>query len=643
MMARTPEPRIVGFDLGHAETALTVINDLHGNELNQLDLPCALGRRVVTVTAVAEHPDGILIGIPAVDEPGVWTRYVAFKSPELERESVTRPIGLFVGQMRRELQDHGLLPTSRPTRWVFGAPSGSAWDEGVLHRYEEILRAAGLDDVEVVRESRAAMLYARDSGEISIDASQLSGAVLVVDLGSSTTDFTAIVGLKVRPMDAGTHLGAGLIDKTIKGWILDRHPQRDELASWLEQNPVEEARLELACRWAKEDYFRNEAASHGGPRFRGGGHVYMPIEAEGSASYTIYVSPRDMAGILAHPFRVLGGKTWPDRLREDLEVAASGLAQRPDLVLLTGGASRMPFVMEMASELFGDDRVVMGAEPELAISRGLAIAGRTGFRASGFRKDMRRLFASDQIHTLVEDRLSDLASRLGDAVADGFVKRFALPAFRRWQSGDIQTLAGLETELSATVSAALSDPANEDILEVVAAWQNALLPDLAELTRPICDRWHIPRSALDLALISVSPREWQVSMGLSEIVADLAGNLAGWVAGLVVGIIVAALLAATSLATPVATAIVLVVGAGTAGGASEVAKEKIKEADIPLWARRWFTEARVMKNAPAKEQEISREITSKITQDGGTVVAQLSRRLETELKALADEAELMIS
>jgi Hsp70 protein len=641
-MAAKTDLRIIGFDLGHAETALAIVNDPQRDELNKLDLPCALGRRFVTVTAVAEHPDGVLIGFPAVDEPGVSSRYVAFKSPDVDQDAVARPITLFVAQMRDELVSNNLIPGGRRIQWVFGVPSG--WGDPVVRRYKKVLAGSGLGEIEVVPESRAAMLYARDSGEIAVDPSRLSGAVLVVDLGSSTTDLTVVVELKVRPVDAGSHLGAGLIDKAIMGWVLDRHPQRDDLARWLEQDSVEESRLELACRWAKEDYFRNEAASRGSSGRVRGGWLYEPVRADGTVSFKINLTTESMTQILATPFPVLDGMTWPEKLRADLKTAADGLDRLPDLVLLTGSASRMPFVLDIARELFGDSRVVMGAEPELAIARGLALAGRIGVRAQGFRKDMQKLFTSHQVQTLVESRVAELAAAIGEAVANGFVKTFAVPAFKRWQAGEIRTLALLEQEISATVAASLAEPGNRRTGNVIRAWQNALRPDLAELTRPICDRWRIPRSALELEPVSLNTQEWEVSMGLSQILGNLAGNLAGWIAAVVVGVIAGALLGAGVLAGPVGWVVVGIGLVGSASSASDSAKEKITNGNVPLTIRRMFTEARVFKDAPAKERQLAANIASRITDEGAdSIVAQVSRRLEADLKALADAAELMIS
>ena len=131
-------------------------------------------------------------------------------------------------------------------------------------------------------------------------------------------------------------------------------------------------------------------------------------------------------------------------------------------------------------------------------------------------------------------------------------------------------------------------------------------------------------------------------MRLDQIVVQLAGSVASYTAGVICGIIITALMAATSLTVLGAVVLGGVMVAGSTAGI-EAAKAKIREADLPLWTRKLVTEKRVMKDVPVREREISGQVAGKIAEDAGAIVAQLSRRLEAELKALADDAELMIT
>jgi hypothetical protein len=643
MTETTAPPRIIGFDLGHAETALTVINDPRGVELQRLDPPFAAGRPV-SVTAVAERPDGITVGHRAIEDRTAQALYVGFKSPELHRESVARPTRLFVGGVRDELDRHGLVRRDRPTLWVFGVPSG--WDSTVSATYRDLLAGEGLDYVDVVAESRAAMLYARDSGEFKIDMSGLMRSVVVIDLGSSTADYTIVEGLTVKPLDTGSRLGAGLIDKAIMSWVLQAHPKAGELRHWLDQDPTTEwARLELVCRWAKEDYFRNEAASRPEDHVSGG-QIYKPMAGNGAVMFEIVLTRDVMAHVLSHRHDDLDGLTWPEKLRHDLDTVTAVVNGAPEIVLMTGGASRMPFARDVVRSMFGGDPVVIGSEPELAIARGLALAGRIGFRAAGFRADIDALLASGEIEALVRNRLPELGQGIGEVVADGFVERYVLPAFARFKSGDIGTLSQLEREVTGAVQADLAD-ANPGIQAAVAAWQNATAADLVQLTDPVCDRWRLPRSALALDRVSLDADDVDSQVSVSHHLTGVAGGIAAVVAGVVtyvVGIIVAAMLVTGPIGAWFALA---ALGAGVwmaARKGREAAMEALKDKEIPQAARALLNENKLRRSAPEVESQLRTDVANQIVTAGGDeLVEKISRLLQANLRQQADEAELLIS
>jgi hypothetical protein len=257
---------------------------------------------------------------------------------------------------------------------------------------------------------------------------------------------------------------------------------------------------------------------------------------------------------------------------------------------------------------------------------------------------MAQLLRSGQVASLVEGRLDDLAQALGDAVANGFISRFARPSFDRWQDGSITTLAEFEAEVAEDARADVSNPNNPAILRTISTWQNALHPDLAQLTRPICDRWQIPRSAMELPPVSLQSRDWNLSLNLTEVMADQMANIAGWVAGIIVGAIFAAVLAGGVLTGPLIIVIGVIAVGASASGANEKVKEKIREVEIPLWIRRRFKADTVFKDSAARESELATEVARSISSDSAdTIAAQVSRRLETELKELAAAAEMLIS
>lgn len=644
---RSKDLRIVGFDLGHADTALAVVPDAREDEVIKQELPSAAGRTYVSVTAVAEHSrKGIILGLFAINQEDARL-YVAFKDPSFDEDKVARPTRLFVQGVREDLKRVGRLPDDRPTRWVFGTPSG--WSPEIRERYLEVLREAGLADVEVVAESRAALLFARDSGEVRDRPARAKGrlqltaadTVLVADLGSSTLDITVVTGRRANPVkDAGSALGASLIDIAIMNWFLRESPYRADVERHIEWNDFERKRLQFACRMAKEDFFTKD---HPSAQQVVGTYTYEPLGGDENAFYPIRIGRTAMAEVLDTPQPALGGRGWREAFRDDLLLAAAAVKGKPSHVVLTGGASRMTFVLAYAREIFGD-RVVMGSEPELAIARGLALAGRISERAKGFRADIADFLRDGTVETVVRNHLGSLASRLGDAVATGAFEAHALPAFRRWKRGEIRTLAQMEAQIAQAVSASLTATDNPRVQAAIVEWQNALHPDLNDLTAPICRRWRIRDEAMELAPVSVRDQTWSPHVGLAMVFADQAAAIAGVVASVVVGIIAAAIFSAMALGGPVTWILggVAVVAAG--GSAAEKTDELVRTSNIPVAAREVFREASLVKKAPAKELELAANLAHKLSTEGAdAIVAQVAHQLAEQLEEQAKEAELLIS
>ncbi len=213
----------VGFDLGHGESAMSATTLYTESEPKIIEITA--NKRAI-ITAVAEHPaKGILIGDSAYKQTGQHNLRVMFKSPDFSQHEVVQPIRQFVGKVYETVVREKKIQGGERTKFLVGCPSG--WDDTVRREYQQVLEQAGLGWVEIIAESRAAFLDARSSGDLG-DVSQLTGAVLIIDIGSSTTDFTHVVGLKEDAIDFGENrLGAGLIDRAIFRKTLERSSPKE--------------------------------------------------------------------------------------------------------------------------------------------------------------------------------------------------------------------------------------------------------------------------------------------------------------------------------------------------------------------------------------------------------------------------------
>ena len=116
-----PEVEIVGFDLGHGETAVALAMFAATTEPQILDIH---GSKSI-ITAVAQHPTrGTLIGDDAFMARNVNSLRIAFKSPEIGRHEVREPVKLFVGKVLEILLKDREITGGDTTLFFVGCPSG---------------------------------------------------------------------------------------------------------------------------------------------------------------------------------------------------------------------------------------------------------------------------------------------------------------------------------------------------------------------------------------------------------------------------------------------------------------------------------------------------------------------------------------
>ena len=179
--------RYYGFDLGDAESAVTFLNKNAQTEPEVVPVREAGS----FITAYARLRTGeLLIGEAACYAPDAVERQLRFKSRFLTDPTVARDIKSFAGGVLGELYMSGGLVKGEDTCFYIGCPAG--WDKAQRERYREIFEAAGYPPVRIVSESRAALISACQSRHFQVGYDILSRPVLVVDMGSSTTDFAHV-------------------------------------------------------------------------------------------------------------------------------------------------------------------------------------------------------------------------------------------------------------------------------------------------------------------------------------------------------------------------------------------------------------------------------------------------------------------
>ena len=204
--------RFFGFDLGDAESAIA---RLIKEEQNVPEMLTVVGEQSF-ITAYARLTNGeLLVGEKACYADDVVKRKLRFKSRFLTDRGSAEDIKSFAAGVLGELYGSGDLIKNEECSFYIGCPAG--WDKNTREHYREIFESAGYPPAKIISESRAAMVSACQSKHLQVGVDILSKPVLVVDIGSSTTDFAYIMGGKEVEMQTAGEvvLGGGLMDEIL--------------------------------------------------------------------------------------------------------------------------------------------------------------------------------------------------------------------------------------------------------------------------------------------------------------------------------------------------------------------------------------------------------------------------------------------
>ena len=349
------------------------------------------------------------------------------------------------------------------------------WSDKDAEEYKQMAQNAliGIRDfanktvqIIAVRESQAATLYARKKLDVPLKAFETG--VLLIDLGSSTTDFTFVKGL--AGLHCGIDLGANKIDAIIAQHALDHDK---EAQSWFEQQSsqlTEENKDSIQfdilamARQNKEAMFSSQDGNS-----RSMGYTYYNPDPEDlhfgvrrflNVEYfadKIFDKGQDDEG---HEYKFclklydndfweeLKNKrqSWRQHFRNVLSIIKKKWSLPEDLtVIITGGASRMDFVIQDIKAIIYPDakenekvNIVVSDDTDksFSVANGLAYAAYANLKIEEVRK------------TFFDEKLSCIAERICDDVFNAFcdgvykatckeIKDYLIQGeqkFRIWQS-----------------------------------------------------------------------------------------------------------------------------------------------------------------------------------------------------------------
>ena len=621
---------IVGLDLGHGETAACRVGvdstaEPEILEINQLKSQ---------VTALAKDKKGVWhIGELAARLEQPIQLNITFKARPTRDFTQRELLGKYLQTCHQHFVKEKYIIDPDDTVYYIGCPSG--WSDDDRKEYGRLLALSEVSGVNVIPESRAAFIQAKESDKMRLTMEQLRGAVLIVDIGSSTTDFTLVQDLKQKPLDFGHNLGAAVIEHEMARRLVDESDDRDAIQQAFTECPPYKARLELECRKLKVDYFRLEE------------HTFGPTVRFGDVRLETEVDEKTMHEVLHQPLESLGGKSWAWCYRKVLEDARATLAQwdsQPQIILLTGGPSRMRIALTTCEEVFPDAEIRRDTEPEFSIARGLARVGRHELNAQAFLADVHNFCDSDALTSTIRNRIPKLVDLVKTPLAKGVVKNAIRPTLKKWRNGQIKTLERLENrDLRDEVSRWLnSNQANDVVQKAAISWFEEIIPEINSEILRICEQHHIPASVIELTAPDSmrTPIDPKIDVFDPSVVTTVAAVITAVIVANISGGAGMALIASGLIGFIIGAIIGLVMGKA----AGQYIADKIKEVEVYPWLRKLvLTDAKIDQLCNESQQHTEKSIASALSPSPVAIVDDARKQIREILIRAADEAVLYIS
>ena len=634
--------RFYGFDLGDAESAVTRI--IKGEDDSPQVIPVQEAGSFIT--AYAMKRDGqLLIGEGACYDPDVLVRKLRFKSRFLTDGAAKNDIKSFAAGVLGELLLSGDLVRGDDQCFYVGCPAG--WDKADREEYRSIFESAGYPPLKIVSESRAALVSACRSRHLQVGYDILSKPVLVVDIGSSTTDFAFIMSGKEVELKTGGEvaLGGGIMDEILLDEAIDASPDPARLRRIFAENEAWRTYCEFAARRLKEKYYSDVEYWSREPLTQTISIRTQLIPAR----LKLAMNPEIADKLLNKKVGRLDGRSFRRVFTDSLKQVRENISDRqPELIFMTGGVSRIQELRQWCREVFPEAVVICGSEPEYSVAKGLAECGIIDEELKDFKAEVATLIESSVIEDIVEKHIDELYRSTVDSMVDPILEHVAIPVIDRWRDGSVERLEDIDAILEKDIDDYLhSEDGRELLARTVASWLKKVSYGLEEYTMPICVRHNVPFTALNLTsylslsdidihveakdLFAIEEITWLIDAIVSVVVGLLCGGgglalIASGIQGILIGFVISAL--------------VLALGREQMQGA-------FLKMNVPKPMRRLMPKSYLRSRADRISGEVKESLYAKLEQEKSEDITQklvedISSQIEMYLTKMAEVVEIPI-
>lgn len=432
--------KTLGLDFGHCEVAVSLTMDgrkpenliLDDNKAKVIPAQIALTQdqiQSLTQGKACRLRDlgKVAIGdaaAPINDENSDLVTFMYFKkAPAFFEELVDNKISrgalmaVYLYQLMEQILEHNpdyLDPSDRENlELLVGCPTTEEWTgETAAAKYADLIRkATGVRSVQIVPESRAAMFSSIESTQSSISA---AGGAIVFDFGSSTADCTYML------------LGSCCFEYS---WRLGAQAIEAQMAkvAFAGQKPSLASRVYVTnqLRKQKELYY----SGHFGPK---GQRLFYDVQSLNGKDIEAYIRINEdqMDEIVSgedHEIEILCDSTrsefgtWRSLCLGFFKAAKDILEEKElpcESIVLTGGASKMPFVPACCQKVFGDSaKIYVERNPSLSVANGLGWVSTIDSRVPDVVKETVEVIKQDESVNL-DLLMKSISTRIHKIVAD---------------------------------------------------------------------------------------------------------------------------------------------------------------------------------------------------------------------------------
>ena len=553
--------RFYGFDLGDAESA--VARFTKGEDTVPEILTVRDEKSFITAYAVLKNGQ-LVVGESACYDPDAIRRKIRFKSHFLTDSTVQKDVASFASGVLGELYAHGDLIKGEDNCFYIGCPAG--WDKVAREEYRGIFERIGYPPARIISESRAALVSACQSKHLQVGYDILSKPVLVIDVGSSTTDFAYVnKGKEVELQTGGeVFLGGGIMDEILLEESVAASYEAKKIRKIFQESEAWKSYCDFAARRLKEKYFKDEDYWRENECIQTVSIRYHHFPTKLVLRMNAKIADR----LLNKKTELLNNKSFKEVFIESLKEARSNIEENiPELIFLTGGVSKMPVIRSWCMEVFPESIVISGSEPEFSVATGLAYCGKIDEELRSFKAEIEQLKQSSTVEQIVGRHIEELYRSAVDMLVEPIMKEVVLPVIDRWRNCEIEKLSEIDGVLQKEIDNFLhSDEGRTILTKIVSGWLKTISYELETYTVPICTKHNVPYSALSLnSYLSLSDFEfkvptkdvfaveeitWMIDTVVSLLVGFLCGGsgiamiangLPGIVAGMILTLLVLAL------------------------------------------------------------------------------------------------------